>query len=99
MGGTYNTKTEGDWTCIAENGDTVWMVRNYGSGAVGTAYTWTKGGKAICLSIRDEYDVDLGPVIEEEYMSIVNADNITLGKATVTTTNGKPDWSTLKVGG
>lgn len=106
VGESYTTKGRGEWSCIAESGDTVWMVQDYGNGPEGTAYTWTKGGKAISLAISpDEYDVDWGPVVEEgvtftafiydEHKSGVHGP---LGKKlTMTTIDGEPDWTTLSV--
>lgn len=43
------------------------------------------------------YRVKPSPIIETEHMQIINADGMLLANATVTTRNGKPDWSTLQV--
>ena len=45
----------------------------------------------------DVYRVKPGPIIETETMKITNADGMPMAYATVTTRNGKPDWSTLQV--
>lgn len=105
VGESYTTKGRGEWSCIAESGDTVWMVQDYGNGPEGTAYTWTKGGKAISLAISpDEYDVDWGPVIKEgvrldEGFTCVNDHYIYFEdhSVSVTTIDGEPDWTTLVV--
>ena len=43
------------------------------------------------------YRVKPGPVIEIETMKITNADGMPMAYVSVTTRDGKPDWSTLQV--
>ena len=45
----------------------------------------------------ETYRIKAGPSIETETMKITNADGMPMAYATVTTHNGKPDWSTLQV--
>ena len=60
-----------------------------------TGHRWQRGCLGEYKAIA--YRVKPGPVIETETMKITNADGTELAQATVTTRNGKPDWSTLQV--
>lgn len=104
VGKTYKVVGGGDYEAIYEDGDRVWM--KLVDSPSSPACVWTKGGKA--LSLTEEWDVDWGPVVVEgvdvyggHHLWVFNdgePDNCNLHiDFTVTTIDGKPEWTTLKV--
>lgn len=97
VGQTYKVMRGDNYTAIAEDGNNVWM--RFASVPNGTAYVWDKGGSAI---LGKEWDVDWGPVVVEgvDIEGDMYWESNTKHREvnfTVTTIDGKPDWTTLKV--
>lgn len=105
VGEEYTSRNGNKWKAIYEEGSKVWMKQLHG----GPAYSWNKNGEASCLG-EGFYNVNLdkqGPVVVEgvdlERLGGVidtgHSFNLSFSqhKATVTTIDGEPDWTTLKV--
>ena len=105
VGEEYTSRNGNKWKAIYEEGSKVWMKQLHG----GPAYSWNKNGEASCLG-EGFYNVNLdkqGPVVLEGVDVLRLGGVIDTGhsfnfsfsqhKATVTTIDGEPDWTTLKV--
>ena len=101
VGEEYTSRNGNKWKAIYEEGSKVWMKQLHG----GPAYSWNKNGEASCLG-EGFYNVNLdkqGPVVVEgvavELAAQFEGDFMTYypPEHTVTTIDGEPDWTTLKI--
>lgn len=94
VGQSYKGNNGHKWFAIFSDGEYVWMKNE---GDTSPAYVFSTEGKAISLGNDGTWDVDFGPILALETVQISSESGWVDVVGEVTTKNGEPDWSTLKV--
>ena len=98
VGETYTSRNGSEWEAFYGEGDLMYMKIGIGH----NAYVFKTDGTPVSFAHDSDYTIDLGgPIVVEGVHCItglVSVDDTAYStKMTVTTIDGKPDWTTLKV--
>ena len=102
VGKTYTSRNGDKWeamTYLDEERNFIW-----GKSSVSlAAYVWNKDGTSVSFAHNMDYNIDLGPIVVEGVavcggsLWVGDYQSPHVSNMTVTTIDGEPDWTTLKV--